>query len=63
MTEFEDHMTLNPPTKLVFLLSLVIAIVAIVAAFNVLPFLPVPAMWIMAIAYVLLAAGCVFKGM
>ncbi|WP_087587128.1 hypothetical protein [Nitratireductor soli] len=56
-------MALNPPTKLIFLLSLIIALVALIVALNVLSFVPLPAVWIMTIAYVLLAAGVVFKGL
>lgn len=56
-------MTLNAPTKFVFLLSLVVALAAIATAFNVLPFLPVPAMWIMTIAYLMLAASTILKGL
>ncbi|EKF19656.1 hypothetical protein [Nitratireductor pacificus] len=56
-------MVLNAPTKLIFLLSLIIAVVALIAAFNVLSFIPVAAVWIMTIAYLLLAAGVLFKGL
>ncbi len=55
-------MTLNPPTKIIFLISLIIAIIAIVAALNMLSFIPFPAFWIMTIAYILLSAGVIFRG-
>lgn len=55
-------MALNPPTKLVFLISVIIAIIAVVAALQLLPFFPIAALWIMLISYLILAAGCIFKG-
>ena len=56
-------MALNAPTKLIFLLSLIIALVALAVALNVLSFVPLRAVWIMTVAYVVLAAGSVFKGL
>ncbi|WP_367714885.1 hypothetical protein AB2N04_13100 [Nitratireductor sp. GISD-1A_MAKvit] len=55
-------MTLNAPTKIVFLLSLVIAVIAVIAAFNLLSFVPIPAFWIMTLAYILLVGGSLLKG-
>ncbi|MBN7776970.1 hypothetical protein JYP49_06865 [Nitratireductor aquimarinus] len=54
-------MTLNAPTKVVFLLSLVIAIIGVVAAFNLLTFVPIPAFWIMTLAYLLMVGGSLLK--
>ena len=56
-------MNLSAPTNLIFLISLVIAIIGVLMALGVLPFaLPLATEWIMTIAYALLAAGCLLKG-
>lgn len=55
-------MTLNAPTKLIFLLSLILAIIAVVAALQLVSFLPIAGVWIMLAAYGLLAIGCMFTG-
>lgn len=56
-------MTLSAPTKIVFLISLVIAIVAVAAMLNLLAVLPFPAFWLMTGAYVVLAAGALVSGL
>lgn len=55
-------MNLSAPTTLFFLISLVIAIVGVLAALGVVTFIPLAAAWILTIAYAVLAAGCIFKG-
>ncbi len=55
-------MNLSAPTMVVFLVSLVIAILGILAALGVLAFIPLASVWIMAIAYAVLAVGCMIKG-
>ena len=55
-------MNLSAPTNLFFFLSLIIAILGVLAALGVLAFIPIPSVWIMAIAYAVLAIGCVMKG-
>lgn len=55
-------MTLNAPTKIVFIISLIIAVIAVIAAFNLLSFVPIPAFWIMTLAYILLVGGSLLKG-
>lgn len=55
-------MTLNAPTKLVFLISLLIAVIALVGAFGFLAMIPISAVWIMTVAYALLALACVLRG-
>ncbi|MBC7280442.1 hypothetical protein [Hoeflea sp.] len=54
-------MNLSAPTQIVFLLSLVIAIVGILAGLAVIPGLPISAFWIVVIAYVVLAVGNLLK--
>lgn len=56
-------MTLNAPTQIVFLISLVLAILAVVGLFVAIPVVTMYSFWIMTAAYVVLAAGCVLKGM
>ncbi len=55
-------MNLSAPTMVVFLVSLVIAILGVLAALGVLAFIPLASVWIMAIAYAVLAVGCMIKG-
>jgi len=55
-------MRLNPPKKIVFLLSLILAILAVVGHFVVIPFVTLYQFWILLAAWVLLAAGNYFKG-
>ena len=54
---------LSAPTKIVFLISLIIVIVAVISVFFFIPFISLNAFWIAIIGYILLAAGCVLKGM
>lgn len=55
-------MNLSAPTMVVFLISLVVAIVGLLSALAILPALPISAFWIMTVAFVILAAGCLLKG-
>ena len=55
-------MNLSAPTQVVFLISLIIAVLAIVGVFVAIPFISQYAFWVAVIAYVVLAAGCVMKG-
>lgn len=56
-------MSLSAPTTVVFIISVIIAIIGLLAFLAVIPGLPIPSFWIMTIAWVVLAAGCMFKGM
>ena len=56
-------MRLNAPTRNVFIISLVIAVIGLLMALGVLAMIPVASVWVMAVAYVVLAAACVLKGM
>jgi hypothetical protein len=55
-------MRFSAPTGFIVLVSLVIAVVAILEATGTISFVPLASIWIMAIAYAVLAAGCVIKG-
>ncbi len=54
---------LNAPTQILFLVSLAIAAFALVARFAVIPNVSPHAFWIGIIAYIVLALGCVLKGL
>jgi hypothetical protein len=55
-------MRLSAPTFIVFIITVVIAIAGALAALGVIHNLPVPSVWIMAIAYFVLALACMLKG-
>ncbi|CCV07508.1 conserved exported hypothetical protein [Mesorhizobium metallidurans STM 2683] len=55
-------MNLSAPTQIVFIISLIIAIIGLLAAFGILAFIPIPAVWIALIAYIVLAGGCLVRG-
>ncbi len=54
--------TLSAPTQAVFLISLIIAIIALIGFFVAIPVVSAYAFWIAIIGYVVLALGCVMKG-
>jgi predicted membrane channel-forming protein YqfA (hemolysin III family) len=58
----EVFMTLSAPTMVVFIISLVLALLGVLAGLAVIPALPVAAFWIVVIGYIVLAAGCLLKG-
>ena len=55
-------MNLSAPTQLVFLFSVVLAILAVVATFIAIPTVSPNAFWVAIIAYLVLLAGNVLKG-
>ena len=55
-------MNLSAPTQVVFIISLIIAVIALLMMVNVITFIPVASFWMMTIAYVVLAIGCMIKG-
>ena len=55
-------MKLSAPTQIVFLISLVIAIIGLLMALGVLAMIPVASVWVAIIAYIVLAGGCLLKG-
>ena len=56
-------MKLSAPTNIIFIISAIIAILGILAGVGVLAVIPVPAFWLVVIGYVILALGCMLKGM
>ena len=60
-------MNLSAPTNVTFLVSLIIAIVAVLVFIGILPAIAVAGFaltqfWIMTVAFVILALGCILKG-
>lgn len=55
-------MNLSAPTNVVFIISLVVAIVGLIVGLGIIPALPISAFWIVIIGYAVLACGCLLKG-
>ena len=55
-------MNLSAPTQILFIISVVIAIIGVLAALGVLAFIPLASVWIVTIAFVVLAVGCLMRG-
>jgi hypothetical protein len=53
---------LNAPTQLVFILALIIAVLALIGHFVLIPFVTEYRFWFAIVAYLVLAAACVLKG-
>jgi hypothetical protein len=53
---------LSAPTQITFLISLVIAIVAWIGSFAAIPYIGEHPSILMTLAYIVLAVGCVMKG-
>jgi len=54
-------MKLSAPTMIVFLISLVIAILGLLSGLGIFS-IGIATFWLLVIAYVILAAGCLLKG-
>ena len=55
-------MNLSAPTQPVFLISVILAVLAVVATFVAIPVVSANAFWVAIIAYIVLLAGNVMKG-
>jgi hypothetical protein len=55
-------MNLSPPTTAVFIISVVLAVLAIIGTFVAIPVISANAFWVAIIAYILLAVGNLFRG-
>jgi len=55
-------MNLSPPTTAVFVISLILAVLAIIGTFVTIPLISANAFWVAIIAYIILAVGNVFHG-
>ena len=56
------NVRLSAPSTILFVISLVVAILAALAAMGTFAIIPIGSVWLMAIAYIVLAAGCLIKG-
>jgi hypothetical protein len=56
------EMNLSPPTTAVFVISVVLAVLAIIGTFVTIPFISGHAFWVAIVAYVILAVGNLFRG-
>jgi hypothetical protein len=57
-------MNLSPPTTAVFIISLILAALAVIAALGVnIPFVSDHTAWVAIVAYVVLAVGNLFRGL
>ena len=54
-------MNLSAPKGITFWIALILAIIALVAFFV--PFIPVPAFWVLLVAFIVLMLGNLIKGM
>lgn len=55
-------MNLTPPTTVVFVISLILALLALIGHFVQIPFMSEHGYWVAIIAYVVLAVGNIAKG-
>lgn len=55
-------MNFSAPTMIVFVISLVIAVLGLLAGLGIFSIIPISSFWIMMIAYVVLLAGNILKG-
>ena len=55
-------MDLSAPTTPVFIISLILAVLAIIGQFVAIPFITEYGFWVAIIAYVVLAVGNLFRG-
>ena len=54
-------MKLNAPSMVMFVVSLILAVLAVVALFVVIPYVTLYAFWFAVVAYVVLAVGCLMR--
>lgn len=55
-------MNLSPPTTAVFIISLILAVLAVIGKFAAIPFITDQGFWVAIIAYVVLTIGVIFRG-
>jgi hypothetical protein len=55
-------MNLSPPTTAVFVISLILAVLAVIGTFVAIPVISANSFWVAIIAYVILAIGNLFRG-
>lgn len=55
-------MNLSPPTQVIYIISVIIALIGVLAAAGVVSFIPIASVWIVTIAFVILAVACLIRG-
>ena len=55
-------MSLSPPTTIVFIVSVILAALAVIGTFTPIPFISANAFWVAVVGYVILACGNIFRG-
>ncbi len=55
-------MNLSAPTQPIFLVALVLAALAVIGYFVAIPFVSMYAFWFAVVGYIVLAVGCLMKG-
>lgn len=55
-------MTLSAPSQAVFWIAVVLAIIALIAYFGVIGPITAYAFWILIVAFIVLAVGCLLRG-
>jgi hypothetical protein len=55
-------MNLSAPTTGVFIISLIVAVLAVISMFVAIPVISAHAFWVAIIAYIILAVGNLFRG-
>jgi hypothetical protein len=56
-------MNTNAPKQLTLLIAVVLAVLGLIGSFVTIPFISVYAFWLVLAGFVLLALGCVLKGL
>lgn len=56
-------MNLTPPTTIVFIISVILAALAVIGKFAAIPFITDNGFWVAIVAYIILAAGNLFRGL
>jgi hypothetical protein len=56
------EMNLSPPSTVVFIISLILAALAVIGKFAPIPFFTEQGFWVAVVAYVVLAVGNLFRG-
>jgi hypothetical protein len=55
-------MKLTPPKKIIWILSLILAVLSVVSLYVAIPFVSVNAFWVLGVAWLLMFIGVTFKG-
>ena len=55
-------MSLSPPTTVVFVISIILALLAIIGNYVAIPFISDNGFWVAIVAYIILACGNIFRG-